>query len=861
MLSKTSTVILAILLSVSGVLGGWSVSYTAERVCALKGSSVDMPCTYSYPSGYTVTKAFWFIVTYNIIWEPEDLSLSPQFLTVREDGKYTGTPGVTLTVTDLQVEVNPDTVTEEQWVTLTCKTTCILSGSPAFIWYKNGRHLSKTYQNYLSNNYLQFKASSEDAGSYSCAVRGHENIPSPAVTLSVRYAPKNTLVSVSPSGEIVEGSLVTLTCSSNGNPPVQWYTWYKTGVVWKGSKQSYTIKDIQPSDSGEYHCEAMNRVGTNSSPHIRLKVQCAKVDIDHGTVTEGQSVKLNCRITCTVWSYSQTFIWSKNGQYLHDTNQQLWFSASSEDAGSYSCAVRGHENLPSPAVTLNVKYAPKNISVSVSPSGEIVEGSSVTLTCSSNANPPVQNYTWLKKAGDISSWRGSEQSYRIKYIKPSDSGEYFCGAVNGIGPGTFHSNLIFLSVQYAPKNTSVSVSPSGEIVEGSSVTLTCSSNANPLVQRYTWFKKNIAIPTESGESYTITNISPEDSGQYYCEAHNKHGTQNSTAVTMDVQYAPKNTSVSVSPSGEIVEGSSVTLTCSSNANPTVQRCTWFKKNIAIPTESGESYTITNISSEDSGQYYCEAHNKHGAQNSTAVTIDVQYAPRNILVSVSPSGEIVEGSSVNLTCTSNANPPVHRYTWFKKNETGVWQTGSEQSINVSHFRSWNSGQYYCEAENNLGVQNSIALLVTKQGGQSSVLIVVGITIFVALLLLAVFVWMRVRNSANEAECAAVDREENNHPLYGNISGMIMTHTAKQGTDRGNDEVALYSTVQPATTSNQEEILYATVQHPHPQSENNVEYTNIRFPRCSTGENENRSTAQTADNDSVIYSTVSKSTTWT
>ena len=66
----------------------------------------------------------------------------------------------------------------------------------------------------------------------------------------------------------------------------------------------------------------------------------------------------------------------------------------------------------------------------------------------------------------------------------------------------------------------------------------------------------------------------------------------------------------------------------------------------------------------------------------------------VSVSVSPSGEIEEGSSVTLTCSSEASPPVQRYTWFKENETGVWQAGSGQSLHFSNFRLWNSGQYYC-----------------------------------------------------------------------------------------------------------------------------------------------------------------------
>ena len=86
----------------------------------------------------------------------------------------------------------------------------------------------------------------------------------------------------------------------------------------------------------------------------------------------------------------------------------------------------------------------------------------------------------------------------------------------------------------APKNTSVSVSPSGDIVEGSSVTLTCISESNPPVDKYTWYKKNVTSPKSSGQSYSITNIISEDRGEYYCEAQNGRGSMNSTTLMIIV---------------------------------------------------------------------------------------------------------------------------------------------------------------------------------------------------------------------------------------------------------------------------------------------------------------------------------------
>ena len=79
----------------------------------------------------------------------------------------------------------------------------------------------------------------------------------------------------------------------------------------------------------------------------------------------------------------------------------------------------------------------------------------------------------------------------------------------------------------APKLPSVSVSPSAEIVEGSSVTLTCSTDANPAAN-YTWYKENGDSPKASGQIFTITDFRAEHSGNYYCEAQNRRGRHNST---------------------------------------------------------------------------------------------------------------------------------------------------------------------------------------------------------------------------------------------------------------------------------------------------------------------------------------------
>ncbi|XP_059190890.1 B-cell receptor CD22-like [Centropristis striata] len=265
-----------------------------------------------------------------------------------------------------------------------------------------------------------------------------------------------------------------------------------------------------------------------------------------------------------------------------------------------------------------------------------------------------------------------------------------------------HENHSSPSV-YALNVPSVSVSP-GEILEGSSVTLTCRSDAN-ISANYTWYKKNQTLFNEEPQ-LVFSSIQASDSGDYSCAAENELGRRTSEHIFINVKYAPRLPSVSVSPSAEIVEGSSVTLTCSSDANPAAN-ITWYKENQTLPQRHGGSYHFTSISSEDRGIYYCKSENQHGASSSESVCIDVQYAPKLPSVSVSPSAEIVEGSSVNLTCSSDANPAAN-ITWYKENEDSAKASG--QIFTITDFRAEHSGNYYCEAQNSRGRHNSTLHLI-------------------------------------------------------------------------------------------------------------------------------------------------------
>ncbi|XP_058632858.1 B-cell receptor CD22-like [Onychostoma macrolepis] len=289
---------LIFMLMIHGVSGtGWGVSYSHSHICALKNSSVIMNCTYTYPTGHQIMKVFWTKNPVKVGEEYPDLSENPEYsqrlqylgdkqqnCTIRlshvtqkdsheycfrfttnvTKGRWIGKPGVTLTVTDLQVE-SPERVTEGDSVRLTCKSSCALTDGATFIWYRNSQPLTERRDR--NNQLLLQSVRREDAGRYSCALHGHIYI-SPAVYLSVTYPPRNVSVSISPSGEIVEGDSVTLICSSDSNPPaeISWFKEDQSSAV--GSGQSFSALQ-----SGRFYCEAHNQHGSQRSDSVTVTVK------------------------------------------------------------------------------------------------------------------------------------------------------------------------------------------------------------------------------------------------------------------------------------------------------------------------------------------------------------------------------------------------------------------------------------------------------------------------------------------------------------------------------------------------------------------------------------------------------------
>ncbi|KAJ0002746.1 hypothetical protein NQD34_007895 [Periophthalmus magnuspinnatus] len=115
--------------------------------------------------------------------------------------------------------------------------------------------------------------------------------------------------------------------------------------------------------------------------------------------------------------------------------------------------------------------------------------------------------------------------------------EVHCSAVYPVKEGhKTAQRKISLSVEYAPKDTSMWLSTNAALSVGQSVNLSCSSRARPPVQSFSWFRVTSQGPqrVHEGQVYSLI-FNHTIQGEYICQAKNLIGEQNSSTSKLHTE--------------------------------------------------------------------------------------------------------------------------------------------------------------------------------------------------------------------------------------------------------------------------------------------------------------------------------------
>uniref|UniRef100_A0A8C8YY57 Vascular cell adhesion protein 1 n=1 Tax=Prolemur simus TaxID=1328070 RepID=A0A8C8YY57_PROSS len=255
---------------------------------------------------------------------------------------------------------------------------------------------------------------------------------------------------------------------------------------------------------------------------------------------EGGSVTMTCS---SEGLPAPQIFWSKkldngNLQPLSENATLTLIAMRMEYSGIYVCEGVNLIGKHRSEVELVVQVAPRDITVLVSPSSILEEGSFVTMTCSSDGLP-APKILWSRKLNNGALQPLSENAtLTLISTTMEDSGIYVCDGINQAGISRKEVELI---IQVAPEDIKLTVFPSESVKEGDTVIISCTCGNVP----ETWIilKKK----AETGDTvlksidgaYTIRKAQLEDAGVYECESKNEVGSK-LKSLTLDVKGRENN---------------------------------------------------------------------------------------------------------------------------------------------------------------------------------------------------------------------------------------------------------------------------------------------------------------------------------
>nr|XP_033773481.1 neurofascin isoform X4 [Geotrypetes seraphini] len=450
-----------------------------------------------------------------------------------------------------------------------------------------------------------------------------------------------------------------------------------------------------------------------------------------------------------------TFTWTRNGKFFNiakDTrvsmarrsgtlNIDFRSGGRREDyEGEYQCFVRNEFGTAlSNKILLQVSRSSLWPKETLDPV-VVEEGSSLVLQCNPPPGLPPPVIFWMSSAIEpIHQDKRVSQGlngdlYFSNVMLPDSRTDYSCNA-------RFHFthtiqqkvpfNLKVLSTQGITEKIPSFMVPSGTssrkvALRGEDLLMECIASGVPAPD-IMWFKKGGELPSGKvkfenfNKTLRITDVSDEDSGDYFCMASNKMGlTRHPISVlVMAAPYwldEPKNLVLAPSESGSLV--------CRANGTPKPM-IQWLVNGepIEIAPENpnrdvaGDTLIFRDSQIGSSAVYQCNASNEHGYLLANAFVSILDMAPR-MLGQRNQLIRVIETNRTRLDCPFFGSP-IPMLRWFKNGQGsnldgGNYRVHENGSLEMNSTQKEDQGIYTCVATNILGKAESQVRLEVKDG---------------------------------------------------------------------------------------------------------------------------------------------------
>ncbi|XP_042639519.1 sialoadhesin [Orycteropus afer afer] len=661
-------------------------------------------------------------------------------------GSAISTP-ISLHVFMAEVQVSPaGPILENQTVTLTCNTPSGAQSEIHYSWYKNQLLLKDAHTRTLQLH----PATRADTGFYICEVQNAQGSErSGPVSVVVKHPPLTPdlttfletqmgLVGIVHCSVVSEplaalvlsrGSLILASTSGDGEHSPRF------SVSSAPNSLRLEIRDLEPTDSGEYKCLATNSLG-NASSTLDFHAYAARILISPATeVVEGQAVRLTCRSGLSHGPDTR-FFWYRNGALLLEGSSSslvLPAASSTDDAGSYHCRFQdGHTSSgPSLPAVLTVLYAPRQpmLTARLDPDAAGARaGRRGLILCRVDSDPPAQLQLLHGDqfvASSLPSCGGCSQRIkvtrapnflRVEIHNPvlEDEGEYLCEASNAMGNASAWAT-------FNAQATVLVITPSDTLQEGMAANLTCivSREAADSPANFSWFRDGVLWSQGPLETVTLLSVARTDAARYACHIVTGAGARLSAPVVLSVLYPPDPPTLTALL--DMGQGYVAVFVCTVDSRPPAQ-LTLFHEERLLATSPGSQLPshgrlqakstanslqleVRELGPGDSGSYRCEATNVFGSANTSLF-----FQVRGAWVQVSPSPELQEGQEVVLRCqVPTGVPDGTSFRWYRNGQ--LLQEPTSATLRFAAITSSQAGAYHCQAQTLGSATTSLATPVS------------------------------------------------------------------------------------------------------------------------------------------------------
>ncbi len=320
--------------------------------------------------------------------------------------------------------------------------------------------------------------------------------------------------------------------------------------------------------------------------------------------------------------------------------------------------------------------------ISSQPQNQIVtQGSNATFTVIASG-APTPGYQWRFNGTSIAS--ATTSSYTKTSAQTSDAGSYTVVVTNTSGSIT--SSVATLTVNVPPSISGQPQSLTVNQTSNAAFSVTASGSPSP---GYQWRFNGANISGATASSYTRSNAQPGDAGSYTVAVTNVAGAVTSVVAVLTVNGAPYITAQPQDKTGKIGGSATFNVSAGGTAPFSYQ---WQFNGADIAGATTNSYTLTNLQTNDAGSYSVTVTNVAGSITSSnaMLTVVPPQPPRFELISQLPGGSAHLFLSGEIDSVYEIHGSTNLLDW---SPLGTVTNTSDMSEFIDSSASTVSSRYY------------------------------------------------------------------------------------------------------------------------------------------------------------------------